>query len=191
MFNRVFKYIFENNNTFIYKIEINLMVFNITKKADGFVVSTNPIAYGGLDAGREAVASTFQEGGAVFEEAKWTEDKFPCSERAGYWNRLQFRQLGDYKGRRMGLFGSTSGLKETFCGPRDAGDTIMREAAIRQGVYRGGNPEYIEGRKAFRTDMGRIVIAFLLPEQVSQNARLEELFEQGVSHTDRIRALLE
>jgi hypothetical protein len=166
------------------------MVFHITREESGFIVSSNPIAYKNLDEGRGLVLATFQANGAEFEEPKWAEDKFPCTERESYWNRLQFRQLGQYSGRKIGLFGSTSGIKETFCGPREIGEIILNEAAIRQGAYAGGNPSYIEGRKATPADRGHVTIAFLLPHEVAPRARLEELFENGVTHTAEIQKLL-
>lgn len=66
----------------------------------------------------------------------------------------------------------------------------MNEAAVRQGCWGAGDSHYIEGRKAKKEDKGSITIAFTLPERVKQNAALEELFEQGVEHTNAIRALL-
>jgi hypothetical protein len=167
------------------------MSFNIIREGEYFIVSSShPVLYPNLDLGRKTIVTTFQDNSATFEEPEWIEDKFPCKEREGYWNHLKFRQIGKYCGRKLGLFGSTLGLKEIFCGPRDIGDIIMNEAAIRQGCYGGGNPYFIEGRKAEQTDKGSITIAFLLPYQVSQNVKLEELFEQEVTHSDEIISLL-
>lgn len=166
------------------------MSFNVTKEGEYFIVSASPIVYENLDNGREIVSASFQANSATFGKPEWTGDKFPCEEREGYWNRLRFRQLGQYHDRKIGIFGSTAGLKETFCGPREAGEVIMNEAAIRQRVYGRGNPYYIGGRKAVKDDKGSIAIAFLLPHQVSQRVKLEELFERGVIHTEEIRTLL-
>lgn len=168
------------------------MAFNVQRQGEYFVVSTpGPMIFENLEDGRREVASHFESDGAVFESPVWKEDKVPCKERKGYWNRLQFSQKGKYAGREMGIFGSTNGLKENFCGPREIGEVIMNEAAIRQGAYSGGNPRYIEGAKAKITNQGNIVIAFFLPNEISPSIGLEELIgQENISINQKIRELL-